>query len=51
MTGVWQVGGASAIPIGEMVKLDRGYIEEWSPWLDVKLLGETAAHVLLRKGL
>jgi len=51
MTGVWQVGGASAIPIQEMVKLDRGYIEDWSPWLDVKLLGETAAHVLLRKGL
>jgi lipopolysaccharide/colanic/teichoic acid biosynthesis glycosyltransferase len=51
MTGVWQVGGASAVPIDEMVVLDRGYVENWSPWLDVKLLGETAALVILRKGL
>jgi lipopolysaccharide/colanic/teichoic acid biosynthesis glycosyltransferase len=51
MTGVWQVGGASAIPIHEMVALDRGYVEEWSPWLDVKLLAETAILVVLRKGL
>jgi lipopolysaccharide/colanic/teichoic acid biosynthesis glycosyltransferase len=51
MTGVWQVSGASRIPLGEMVKLDLGYIESWSLWLDVKLLAQTAACVALRKGL
>ncbi len=51
MTGVWQVGGASSIPIHEMVKLDAGYVDNWSLWTDVKLIGETAAHVIMRKGL
>jgi lipopolysaccharide/colanic/teichoic acid biosynthesis glycosyltransferase len=51
MTGVWQVGGASAIPIREMVKLDSDYIENWSLWLDCKLLLQTASYVVLRRGL
>jgi lipopolysaccharide/colanic/teichoic acid biosynthesis glycosyltransferase len=51
MTGVWQVGGAHAVSIGELAELDRGYVENWSPWVDVKLLAETAVHVTLRKGL
>jgi lipopolysaccharide/colanic/teichoic acid biosynthesis glycosyltransferase len=50
MTGVWQVNGASAIPIREMVELDRDYIEHWSIWLDVKLLLRTASHVVQRRG-
>jgi lipopolysaccharide/colanic/teichoic acid biosynthesis glycosyltransferase len=51
MTGVWQVGGASRIPIHEMVKLDTGYVDNWSLWTDVRLIGVTAAHVVMRKGL
>lgn len=51
MTGAWQVGGASSVPIREMVKLDTGYVDNWSPWIDVKLITVTAAHVILRKGL
>jgi lipopolysaccharide/colanic/teichoic acid biosynthesis glycosyltransferase len=51
MTGVWQVGGASQIPIAEMVELDRRYVEDWSLWLDLRLLAQTAAHVFLRRGL
>jgi lipopolysaccharide/colanic/teichoic acid biosynthesis glycosyltransferase len=51
MTGVWQVAGASSIPIQEMVVLDSGYVRDWSLWLDVKLLAETAGHVIRRKGL
>jgi lipopolysaccharide/colanic/teichoic acid biosynthesis glycosyltransferase len=50
MTGVWQVNGASAIPIHEMVHLDRAYVEEWSLWLDFKLLAQTASHVVQRRG-
>jgi lipopolysaccharide/colanic/teichoic acid biosynthesis glycosyltransferase len=51
MTGVWQIGGASAIPIQEMVKLDAGYVDDWSLWVDVKVLAETAAHVVMRKSM
>jgi lipopolysaccharide/colanic/teichoic acid biosynthesis glycosyltransferase len=50
MTGVWQVNGASAIPISEMVLLDREYIDQWSLWLDLKLLLRTASHVAHRRG-
>jgi lipopolysaccharide/colanic/teichoic acid biosynthesis glycosyltransferase len=51
MTGVWQVNGASTVPIHEMVVLDRGYREDWSLLLDAKLLLRTASHVILRRSL
>lgn len=51
MTGVWQIGGASAVPIHEMVQLDSGYVDNWSLWTDVKVLASTASHVILRKSL
>jgi lipopolysaccharide/colanic/teichoic acid biosynthesis glycosyltransferase len=51
MTGPWQVEGASAIPIHGMVLLDRYYIEEWSLWLDLRLLGRTASIVIQRRGI
>ena len=50
ITGVWQVAGASAIPIDEMARLDRIYVEEWSPLLDLKLLLRTAWLVLFPRG-
>jgi lipopolysaccharide/colanic/teichoic acid biosynthesis glycosyltransferase len=51
MTGAWQVGGASTIPIREMVLLDRDYVEEWTLWLDLTLLFRTAHLVVKRKGV
>jgi lipopolysaccharide/colanic/teichoic acid biosynthesis glycosyltransferase len=51
MTGVWQVGGASTVPIREMVVLDRDYLDEWSFWLDLKILVKTARLVALRQGV
>jgi len=51
MTGVWQVRGASTIPISSMVELDSDYVESWSLWRDIKLIAVTASLVLLRKGL
>jgi lipopolysaccharide/colanic/teichoic acid biosynthesis glycosyltransferase len=51
MTGVWQVGGASTVPIRQMVVLDRGYLEEWSLWLDFRILLKTARLVALRQGV
>src|SRR3954452_20504579 len=51
MTGIWQVNGASSIPIHEMVKLDGGYVDNWSLWVDAKVLAVTAAHVVMRKSM
>jgi lipopolysaccharide/colanic/teichoic acid biosynthesis glycosyltransferase len=51
MTGAWQVAGASSIPIHEMVILDGAYVDDWSLWLDVKLVAQTAGHVIRRRGL
>lgn len=41
LTGISQVSGRSDIPFDEEVKLDRYYIENWSIWLDIKLILKT----------
>lgn len=51
MTGIWQVRGASMIPLAEMVVLDLDYIRNWSLWGDLKLLLGTAGHVVRRRGI
>ncbi len=51
LTGMWQVSGRSDITdFDEVVRLDEKYIEEWSIWLDIKILLKTVAVVLMRKG-
>ncbi len=41
ITGLWQVSGKSHLPFEQMVLLDLRYINEWSIWLDLKILLET----------
>jgi exopolysaccharide biosynthesis polyprenyl glycosylphosphotransferase len=50
MTGLWQVSGRSMISFDEMVLLDIYYIENWSPWLDFKILLRTIPKVLFGDG-
>ena len=50
MTGLWQVSGRSRLSFDEMVLLDIYYIENWSPWLDFKILVRTVPKVLLGEG-
>ena len=46
LTGIWQVSGRSTITdFEEIVKLDVQYIENWSLWLDIKILFKTVALV------
>lgn len=42
ITGLWQVSGRNKITaFDEIVKLDTQYIDQWSLWLDFKILGKT----------
>ncbi|HXG92986.1 MAG TPA: sugar transferase [Blastocatellia bacterium] len=47
ITGLWQVSGRNRLHFEEMVRLDVFYIENWSPWLDLKIMLKTPA-VMLR---
>ena len=39
ITGMWQVNGRSnVLDFEEVVRLDASYINEWSIWLDLKIL-------------
>jgi exopolysaccharide biosynthesis polyprenyl glycosylphosphotransferase len=51
ITGLWQVSGRSAInDFDQIVRLDLQYIDNWSLWLDIKLLLKTVWVVLARRG-
>jgi lipopolysaccharide/colanic/teichoic acid biosynthesis glycosyltransferase len=38
ITGLWQVSGRNRTGFDEMVRLDLRYAQEWSLWLDLKIL-------------
>jgi exopolysaccharide biosynthesis polyprenyl glycosylphosphotransferase len=51
LTGLWQVSGRSSIlDFDEVVKLDTKYIDEWSIWLDIKIIIKTFLVIFKRKG-
>ena len=49
LTGLWQVSGRNRLSFEQMVRLDIDYIENWSLWLDLKILLKTIP-VLLKSG-
>jgi exopolysaccharide biosynthesis polyprenyl glycosylphosphotransferase len=38
ITGLWQVSGRNRLSFDEMVRIDIYYIENWSLWLDLKII-------------
>lgn len=46
MTGLWQVSGRNRLPFDKMVELDIYYIENWSLWLDFKIMLLTIPAIL-----
>jgi exopolysaccharide biosynthesis polyprenyl glycosylphosphotransferase len=50
ITGYWQIAGGNGLTYEEMVKLDLAYIQNWSLWLDVRLLARTVPALVNRRG-
>jgi lipopolysaccharide/colanic/teichoic acid biosynthesis glycosyltransferase len=50
ITGLWQVEGRSRVKFDDMVRLDLRYANNWSPWMDVKILLKTPAAMLFTEG-
>jgi exopolysaccharide biosynthesis polyprenyl glycosylphosphotransferase len=50
ITGIWQVSGRNNIPFSRWMEMDREYIDQWSLWLDLKILFRTIPVVLKREG-
>jgi len=50
MTGYWQVSGRSDTSYDERVDMDRFYVANWTPWLDVVVILQTVRVVLIGKG-
>ncbi len=51
LTGLWQVSGKSRLSFEEMIMLDILYINEWSIWLDLRIILDTIPVVLRGRNL
>ncbi len=50
LTGLWQVSGRNKLTYAQRVRLDARYANEWSLWLDAKILLKTVKVVLTSDG-
>jgi len=50
ITCLWQVNGRSGITFDQWMLLDLKYMDEWSLWLDLKILAKTVPAVLRGSG-
>jgi len=50
LTGLWQVSGRSDLAWADAVRLDLGYVENWSLGLDAEILLRTGSAVVKGKG-
>jgi exopolysaccharide biosynthesis polyprenyl glycosylphosphotransferase len=51
MTGLWQVSGRNALDYDDLRHLDYAYVASWSFAWDLRILLQTPATVLLRRGV
>jgi exopolysaccharide biosynthesis polyprenyl glycosylphosphotransferase len=50
ITGLWQVSGRSNLSFEERIELELFYAQNWSFWLDIKILFKTIGVVLRKRG-
>jgi len=51
ITCIWQVSGRNDISFEKWMELDKQYIENWSLWLDIKILLKTIPVIFRGKGI
>lgn len=50
ITCLWQVNGRNQVTFKQWMEMDKAYIDNWSLWLDIKILAKTIPAVLFSKG-
>ena len=50
ITCLWQINGRSSIPFEKWMELDMEYIDQWSLWMDFKILAKTIPAVIKGAG-
>jgi lipopolysaccharide/colanic/teichoic acid biosynthesis glycosyltransferase len=50
VTGLWQVSGRSSLTFEERIELELFYAQNWSFWLDIKILFKTVGVVIRKTG-
>jgi exopolysaccharide biosynthesis polyprenyl glycosylphosphotransferase len=50
VTGLWQVSGRSELTFDERIELELFYAQNWTFWLDIKILFKTILVVFKRRG-
>lgn len=50
ITCLWQVNGRNSVPFEKWMELDRQYIDQWSLWLDFKILAKTIPSIMRGSG-
>ncbi len=50
LTGVWQISGRSDTTFRERVRFDTNYVDNWSVWLDLRIILKTVPAVIAGSG-
>lgn len=50
VTGIWQVSGRSELSFDERIELELFYAQNWTFWMDIKILFRTIGVVLRKRG-
>jgi exopolysaccharide biosynthesis polyprenyl glycosylphosphotransferase len=50
ITCLWQISGRNEITFKQWMEMDKQYIDNWTLWLDIKILAKTIPAVLFSKG-
>jgi Undecaprenyl-phosphate galactose phosphotransferase WbaP len=50
ITGLWQISGRNRSTFEERLRIDAGYVRDWSPWLDLYILARTVKVVVTCDG-
>lgn len=50
ITCIWQISGRNDVDFDQWMEMDAEYVDNWSFWLDLKIMAKTVPVVFLRKG-